>query len=151
MKTLDNKKARQIFEAHHRTVSTATWYRILKVFDDQMPLTVDNVKFIAEVRKLLPKCELASVKAIADIKATRHWIACNNYQMTGELFLKQLERQKIVVHTNTLTRWFKPLRGFSRQRYYTLNELMPVLIYAHSYALKKQLKEVASFGMIKGG
>lgn len=151
MKTLDTKKARQIFESHHGIVSTSSWYRIMKVFDSRMPLTIDNVKFVAEIRKLLPKCELASVKVIADIKATRHWMACNNHQMTGEIFLKQLERQGISVHPNTVSRWFKPLNGFSRTRHYSLNELMPVIVYAHSYKLKRQLNEVANFGMIQGG
>jgi hypothetical protein len=149
MKTLDKKKARQIFEIHHGSVSTATWYRILKVFDSHLPLTLDNVKFIAEVRKLVPKSSLESLKAIADIKTTRHWIALSGYQVTGELLLKQLKHQGIEIHPNTLTRWFKPLNGFSKSRYYTLNELMPVILYAHCYALKKQLKEVAFNGLQK--
>jgi hypothetical protein len=149
MKTLEKAKAREVFESVHGTVSTATWYRILKVFDSNLPLTLDNVKFVAEVRKLVPKSSVESLKVITNIKQTRHWIACNNYQITGELLLKQFKKQNIEIHPNTLTRWFKPLNGFSRTRYYTLNELMPVILYAHSYALKKQLKEVATGCLFK--
>ena len=148
VKTLDRKQARKVYELERGKVSDSQWQRVVAVFDTDLPLTLDNVKLVASIKKELPKVNLRSLKVIADLKQTRKFITHQNYQLTGEDFLLLLKQFDIELHRNTYYKWFKRVGGFNLKRTYTLNQIWVILIQAHQHGLRTRLKEINVQGLV---
>ena len=148
VKVLDRKQARRLYELRIGAVSDSQWYRVVKVFDSDLPLTKDNVELVAAVKKQLPKINLQSLKIIADLKQTRNYIAHQNYLITGQDFLSLLEKYNIQIHRNTLYNWFKRCGGFNTKKTYRLNDIWIILIQAHTHGLRTQIKEFGVYGLV---
>jgi hypothetical protein len=145
MQVLNYQQAKTLYvKILGKNISAATWSRTYKIFDSNFPLTSENVKAIAEIKKLIPSTSLKSIKVIENLKKSRNFISKNGYKISGKQILDMFKTYEINVHPNTLTNWFKCVKGFSQIKEYSLYEIMPILIQAHCYSLKKQLKEVAN-------
>ena len=148
VKLLDKKQARKLYELQLGKVSDSQWYRTVKVFDANLPLTTDNVRMIAQIKKELPKVNLQSVKIVSDLKETRNYITHQGYMLTGQEFLTLLEKYSIQIHRNTLYNWFKRCGGFNLKRTYRLSDIWIILIQAHTHGLRTQIKEFGVNGLI---
>ncbi|MEM8781148.1 MAG: hypothetical protein AAGF26_20300, partial [Cyanobacteria bacterium P01_G01_bin.49] len=67
---------------------------------------------------------------------------CDRSSLSGKELLELFEQYEIKIHPNTLTKWFRPLNGFRRTRVYSLKELYPVILAAHTYKLRKEITKV---------
>ena len=143
MKQLDQKEARNLFEeVLGRRISDASWYRLKPVFGDNFPLIKQNVTWLAEIKKQLPKCDLRLVPVVNSVKVANELIANKNSEISGKELLELFDQHQITIHPNTLTKWFKPLHGFRKTRVYELKELYPVILAAHTYKLRKEITTV---------
>lgn len=139
MKTAQNPDLRGLFEQRYgRRISDATWYRLKKVFDSKtFPLTQQNIIWIADLKKQLPHCDLRIACFVENIKKVQDYLTKSQDSVSGEKFLTFLKEKDIEIHPNTLTKWFKPLHGFRRNRIYSTQELKPVILSAFTYKLRK--------------
>jgi len=139
MKTLDGKKARELFENRYgQRISDATWYRLKKVFDPAtFPMSQQHIIWLASIKKQLPKCDLRFASVVESVRQTQQFIKGKNTSISGGELLKFLADYNIEIHPNTLTKWFRPLNGFSRKRIYTFDQLTPVILAAHTYKLRQ--------------
>lgn len=144
MRKIDQKVARELFEEEFgKRISDASWYRLKPVFNDKFPLTKQNVTWLAQIKKQLPKCDLRLVPIVNSVKQANELISDNRAsQISGKELLELLEQHQIKIHPNTLTKWFRPLNGFRQTRIYSLKELYPVILAAHTYKLRKEITNV---------
>jgi hypothetical protein len=143
MKKLDQKEARSLFEeVLGKRISDASWYRLKPVFGDNFPLIKQNVVWLAEIKKQLPKCDLRLVPVVNSVKVANELIAGKESKITGKDLLELFDQHQITIHPNTLTKWFKPLNGFRQTRVYELKELYPVILAAHTYKLRREINTV---------
>lgn len=143
MKKLDQKEARSLFEeVLGKRISDASWYRLKPVFGDNFPLIKQNVTWLAEIKKQLPKCDLRLVPVVNSVKVANELIAGKESKISGKELLELFDQHQITIHPNTLTKWFKPLNGFRQTRVYELKELYPVILAAHTYKLRREINTV---------
>ncbi|MBW4572424.1 MAG: hypothetical protein KME31_31895 [Tolypothrix carrinoi HA7290-LM1] len=141
---LDQKEAREVFESVlGKRISDASWYRLKPVFGDDFPFTKQNIKWLAEIKKQLPKCNLRIVPIVNSVREANNLIANQASQISGKQLLELFEQYNITIHANTLTKWFKPLNGFRQTRIYSLKELYPVILAAHTYKLRQEINNVS--------
>lgn len=144
MRKLDQKEARELFEqVLGKRISDASWYRLKPVFGDNFPLIKQNVVWLAEVKKQLPKCDLRLVPIVNSVKSANELIATQSSEISGKQLLELFKQYNITIHANTLTKWFKPLNGFRQTRIYLLKELYPIILAAHTYKLRKEVEKVS--------
>lgn len=142
MRKIDQKVARELFEEElGRRISDSSWYRLKPVFNDKFPLTKQNVTWLAQIKKQLPKCDLRLVPIVNSVKQANE-LTCDRSSLSGKELLELFEQYEIKIHPNTLTKWFRPLNGFRRTRVYSLKELYPVILAAHTYKLRKEITKV---------
>jgi len=139
MKSLDRKLARELFEKRYgQRISDATWYRLKKVFDPAtFPMTEKNVIWLADLKKQFPQINFRFASVVAAVKESQKFLQ-NRSNISGNELLNLLESQDIKLHANTLTKWFKPLQGFSRKRIYKSQELASIILAAYAYKLRKE-------------
>ncbi|OKH29912.1 hypothetical protein NIES2101_42865 [Calothrix sp. HK-06] len=143
MKKLDQKEARSLFEeVLGKRISDASWYRLKPIFGDDFPLIKQNVTWLAEVKKQLPKCDLRLIPIVNSVKVANQLIAGKESEISGKELLELFKQHNIAIHPNTLTKWFKPLNGFRKTRVYELKELYPVILAAHTYKLRREINTV---------
>ncbi len=139
MKNIDGKLARELFEKHYaRRISDATWYRLKKVFDPTtFPMSEKNVIWLADLKKQFPQINFRFVSVVNAVKQSQNFLQ-NRSNISGNELLNLFESQGIELHANTLTKWFKPLHGFSRKRVYKSQELASIILAAYAYKLRKE-------------
>ncbi|MBW4567194.1 MAG: hypothetical protein KME31_03995 [Tolypothrix carrinoi HA7290-LM1] len=146
MRKLDQKEARELFEeVFGKRISDASWYRLKPVFGKDFPLTKQNVIWLAEIKKQLPKCNLRLVPIVNLVKQANELIAGRESRISGKDLLELFEQHQITIHPNTLTKWFRPLNGFRQTRIYLLQELYPVILAAHTYKLRREINNVIQY------
>jgi hypothetical protein len=145
MRKLDQKEARELFEETlGKRISDASWYRLKPIFGDDFPLIKQNVTWLAEVKKQLPKCDLRLIPIVNSVRIANQLIAGKESEISGKELLELFDQHQIKIHPNTLTKWFRPLMGFRKTRIYLLKELYPIILAAHSYKLRKEINNVAN-------
>jgi len=138
MKSLDKRLAREVFEKHYgQRISDATWYRLKKTFDHiTFPFTEQNIIWLAHLKKQFPQINFRFDSVVTAVKESQKFLQ-NRSDISGNELLNLFESQGIVLHANTLTKWFKPIHGFSR-RIYTSQELASIILAAYAYKLRKE-------------
>jgi len=139
MKSLDRKLARELFEKRYgQRISDATWYRLKKVFDPTtFPMTEKNIIWLADLKKQFPQINFRFASVVTAVKESQKFLQ-NRSNISGMELLNLFESQGIELHANTLTKWFKPLHGFSRKRIYKSQELASIILAAYAYKLRKE-------------
>jgi hypothetical protein len=144
MRKLSQKEARELFEETlEKRISDASWYRLKPIFSDEFPLTKQNIVWLAEIKKQLPKCDLRLIPIVNSVRQANNLIASQSAEISGKELILLLEEHQILIHPNTLTKWFKPLNGFRKTRIYSLKELYPIILAAHSYKLRKEIEKAS--------
>jgi hypothetical protein len=150
MRKLEQKEARELFEeVLGKRISDATWYRMKPIFGDDFPLIKQNVSWLAEVKKQLPKCDMRLIPIVNSVRIANQIIEGKESQISGKELLELFDQHQIKIHANTLTKWFRPLMGFRKTRIYLLKELYPIILAAHSYKLRKEINDITSSSIVK--
>ena len=139
MRTPQNSDLRAVFEKYYGDrISDATWYRLKKIFNKDFPLNHQNVVWVAEVKRQLPKCDLRFASVVQAVQKTQLFLVESKATISGQNFVEFLDERNIAVHANTLSKWFKPLHGFRKTRVYSAQELKPIVLAAFSYKLRRE-------------
>lgn len=139
---MDKRKAREIYEGIlGKRVSDSHWYSTLKIFDDSLPLTTPNITWVGKLKKQLPKIALHQLTIIEVLKKSRELAG---EEITGQQLIDLLEKQEISIHRNTLTKWFRGLNGFSRNRRYSSCDLQPIVLAAYAYKINQQITQAVT-------
>lgn len=139
MKNIDMKLARELFEKRYgQRVSDATWYRLKKVFDPTtFPLCEKNIIWLADLKKQFPQINFRFTSVVNAVKQSQNFLQ-NRSSISGNELLNLFDSYGIKIHANTLTKWFKPINGFSRKRIYKSHELASIVLAAYAYKLRKE-------------
>lgn len=142
-KELKPLEAKILFRTIYGEFSDSLWYRTRKVFNNDFPMTEDNIRWVATLKKMLPRFNIENLDIMQSIKTINSYLS-SHQKTTGEELLNLFTTHEIKIHKNTITNWFRPLGGFSQRRTYTLTELTPIILAAFTWKLKQQIKEVTN-------
>ena len=151
MKKLTNKQARLIFRQRFGDFSDSMWYRNKHVFSDDFPLIEENVIWLADIKKMLPRLNLQQVDIVTAVKNTKSTLSKGNETTTGAQFLELLSRQEIIPHRNTITNWFRNLGGFNKHKTYKLADLSSVILAAYSLKVKQIIVDTIQTEIVNNG
>jgi len=111
---------------HWRTVQ-----KILK--KNQMEVTPKNVKFFAEIRKIIPRCAIGVDGILTCYSTAEKLLSKTSHKLKGVEVLNLLSTYGIKPHQSTVTRWFRHLGGYKRDKEYSPQDLKPILTNAFIY------------------
>jgi hypothetical protein len=124
-----------------KRVSDNHWRSLCRTLTDNgMDVTDDNVLFYAKARKLIPRTPVHLKDVLDCYQKAEKFLALNNSKVTGEQILELFSKEGLKPHPATLSRWFKPVGGFRKTRFYYPEKLTPVLASAFIYKLTNSLK-----------
>ena len=134
-------EARLAYELIVGRCSDNHWYRILKIFqENRMELTVENVQFFAKIRQAIPR-SLTGIGGLIQCYVKAEKLLSNSRRkFTGLEVLTVLNQYGIKPHQSTITRWFKPLGGYRRDKEYFSHELKPIFTSAFIYLAHQSTK-----------
>jgi hypothetical protein len=110
------------------------WRKIQKILQkNQMEVTPKNVKFFAEIRKIIPRCAIGVDGILTCYSKAEKLLSKTSNNITGVEVLNLLSTYGIKPHQSTVTRWFRHLGGYKRDREYSPEDLKPILTNAFIY------------------
>jgi hypothetical protein len=110
------------------------WRKIQKILQkNQMEVTPKNVKFFAEIRKIIPRCAIGVDGILTCYSKAEKLLSNTSKNITGVEVLNLLSTYGIKPHQSTVTRWFRHLGGYKRDREYSPEDLKPILTNAFIY------------------
>lgn len=133
-------KARLAYEAIAGRVSDSHWYRTKRLLGKhQLELTVENIQFFAQLRQTIPRSAVG-VSGLLDAYRQAQKVLRTTKEFTGAEVLALLAKYGVRPHQTTISRWFKPLGGYRRNKEYTPAQLKSIFTQAFLY--KAQFCEV---------
>ncbi|NES18147.1 MAG: hypothetical protein F6K41_04275 [Symploca sp. SIO3E6] len=122
-----------------KRVSDSHWTAVKKRLTDQgLMVNEDNVLFYAKLKKLIPRATGIQKALEAYNKAEKLLVSPN--KISGLEVLGILASQGINPHKGTISRWFSPVGGFRKTRFYLPEKLIPVLTKAFIYKASNTIK-----------
>jgi hypothetical protein len=111
-----------------------------------MDITPKNVRFFAEIRKIIPRCAIGVEGILSCYSQADKLLSKTTQNIKGVEVLTLLSTYGIKPHQSTITRWFKHLGGYKRDKEYCPEDLKPIFTSAFIYkALHAQkLEEISS-------
>jgi hypothetical protein len=128
-----------------KRVSDNHWYSVKRALtDNNMEITNDNVVFYAKLRRDIKRTSVNVVQVFEYRKKAEKLLALNDSKITGERILEILAGEGIKPHMATISRWFKPLGGFRKTRWYYPEKLVSVITSALLYKVEQSNKRLES-------
>lgn len=144
MNRIDNQdlNARLAYETiMGRRVTDRHWHDIKKLLTKHnLPVSVENVQFFAEIRKIIPRSSIGVTGILKCYEDAQTILAKATQPIKGEQVLNILRQYQVVPHQTTVSRWFRCLGGYRRNRQYSPKELKPILTNAFIYKAHHSLK-----------
>lgn len=134
-KNTDPRTAYEFFLG--KRVSDSHWSMVKKTLtQNNMEINDDNVVFYAKLRKENKRSSVNVVQLFEYRKKAEKLLALNDSKITGERILEILANEGITPHMATISRWFKPVGGFRKTRWYYPEKLVPVITSALLYKVQ---------------
>lgn len=110
------------------------WRDVRKILArNEMALTIENVQFFAEIRQIIPRSAIGVQGVLKCYGEAEKLLGKSNRSLTGLEVLSILHQYGIKPHQSTVTRWFKCLGGYRRNKQYPPQKLKPILTAAFIY------------------
>ena len=130
----DISNARLAYELIVGRCSDNHWRLVRKtLFNNQMELTIENVQFFAEIRQIIPRSAIGVSGVIKCYGEAEKFLNKTTRKLKGLEVLNTLNQYGVKPHQSTVTRWFKPLGGYRRNKEYSPQELKPIFTAAFIY------------------
>lgn len=139
------KQERIIYETllGHR-VNDVHWWRVRKSMNAcELSLDKKGFELFIALKKTSPRYFTQYHKVKAQIKQLEPAIGEG---ITGEQFIKLIQRLDIYPNQSTISRWFKGCGGFKAKGFYNRTVLHPIAATALIYKSKVQSSELAKVG-----
>jgi hypothetical protein len=131
---MEELEARLAYEAIAGRCSDNHWYRVKRLLKKhQLPISVANVQFFAQVRQLIPRSAIG-IEGILDCYSRADAIlskSSRNFQ--GMEVLEMLNRYGVRPHQTTISRWFRPVGGYRKNKEYSPDKLKSIFTQAFIY------------------
>jgi len=98
-----------------------------------MEVSPKNVRFLAEIRKSIPRCAMGVDGILSSYAKAEKILNAATKSMKGSEVLTLLSRHGIKPHQSTITRWFRPLGGYRKDKEYCPQELKSIFTNAFIY------------------
>jgi len=144
---VDISDARIEYELIFGRCSDTHWRNIQKILQkNQMDITPKNVRFFAEIRKIIPRSAIGVEGILTCYSKAEKLLEKTSEDIKGGEVLNILSEYGVKPHPSTVTRWFKTLGGYRKDRKYSPLELKPIFTSALIYkAIHAQtLEEISS-------
>ena len=139
--TEQTSRARLAYEITMGRVSDSHWYRVKKILEHhKLEICPKNVQLFASIREQIPRSAIG-VEGILDCYQKVEEIlgkASNNFK--GSEVLEMLHGYGVKPHQTTISRWFKPLGGYRRNKEYPPEKLRNLFIQALIYKAQHSIK-----------
>ena len=127
-------EARLAYELIIGRVSDSHWFRVQRLLKLQnLELTPQNIQFFAELRKLMPRSALGVSGLIESYRTADEFISRSRRNYKGAEILGILHQYGVKPHQTTISRWFRPLGGYRKDREYSPEKIKSLLIQAFLY------------------
>lgn len=135
------ERARLAYEAIMGRVSDSHWYRVKSLLKKhRLEISVRNVQLFADIRKLIPRSAIG-VEGILDCyQKVDEILSKSQRDFKGLEVIELLQKYGVKPHQTTISRWFKPLGGYKRDKEYTPKKLQSVFILALIYKAHNAIK-----------
>lgn len=98
-----------------------------------MELTIENIQFFAEIRQLIPRSAIGVEGVLKCYSEAEKFLNKTSRKLKGLEVLHTLNQYGVKPHQSTVTRWFKPLGGYRRNKEYSPHDLKPIFTSAFIY------------------
>jgi hypothetical protein len=126
-------------------VSDTHWWRVKKVMASaELPLTKTGFDLFLSLKKTSPRhfTQYHKIKGLM----SRQIEPMLGEGLSGEEFLKVLEKVNIHPHQSTVSRWFRAVGGYKATAFYSKFALLPIVATALIYKSKAQKNQLAKVG-----
>ncbi len=123
------------------------WRNIQRILQkNSMEVTPKNVRFFAEIRKIIPRSAIGVEGILTCYSKADKLLSKTNQDIKGAEVITLLSSNGINPHPSTITRWFKHLGGYRKDKEYCPEDLKPILTSAFIYKAihSNTLKEITS-------
>lgn len=139
--TTDVKSVRLAYELIVGRCSDNHWREVRKaLLNNQMEITVENVQFYAEIRQIIPRSAIGVEGVLQCYAKAEKLLNKSRRKIKGLEVLTTLNQYGITPHQSTVTRWFKPLGGYRRDKEYSAHDLKPIFTSAFIYRAQQSAK-----------
>jgi len=127
-------RARLAYEAMFQRCSDTHWYRVQRLLKKhQLEVTVINVQFFCEIRKLIPRSAIGVEGILTCYQKADQILSKSSRTFKGWEVLELLAKYGVRPHQTTTSRWFRPLGGYRKGKEYSPQQLKSVLVQAFIY------------------
>lgn len=117
------------------------WRDVKKILlKNQMELTVKNVQFFAEIRQIIPRSAIGISGVLKCYGEAEKLLSRTSRNLKGMEVLHVLNQYGVKPHQSTVTRWFKPLGGYRKNKEYSPLDLKPIFTSAFVYQAMQSTK-----------
>lgn len=134
-------KPRLAYELIVGRVTDRHWQDVKKILlKNQMEITIENVQFLAEVRQVVPRSAIGISGVLKCYGEAEKLLARTSRNLKGMEVLHVLNQYGVKPHQSTVTRWFKPLGGYRKNKEYSPLDLKPIFTSAFVYQAMQSTK-----------
>jgi hypothetical protein len=122
-------------------VSDNHWREVKKILlRNQMEITVKNVQFLAEIKQIIPRSAIGISGVLKCYGEAERLLSKSSRNLKGMEVLQVLNQYGVKPHQSTVTRWFKPLGGYRKNKEYSPLALKPIFTSAFVYQAMQSIK-----------
>jgi len=127
-------EARLAYELLVGRVGDSHWFRVRQLLKRQnLEPTPKNVQFFAELRKLIPRSAVGVEGLLESYRKADELLSKSNRNYKGSEILGILQQYGVRPHQTTVSRWFRPIGGYRKEREYSPDKVKNLLIQAFLY------------------
>jgi hypothetical protein len=129
------EKARLAYEVvAGKRVSDNHWYRTRKLLErHKLEVNVKNCQFFAELRKAIPRSAIGIEGLLDCYKKADEILNQSTKPLTGSEVLRILAQYGVHPHQTTVSRWFRGIGGYRKNREYSPAQLKSIFANAFLY------------------
>lgn len=128
------EQARLAYEMIRGRCSDNHWYQTRKLLErHNLPITVANVQFFAELRKLIPRSAIDTSGLLAAYREAEEILSKTSQTFKGSEIITMLKKFGVAPHQSTISRWFRPLGGYRKNKDYSPQNFKSLFIQAFLY------------------
>lgn len=129
------EQARLAYEvAVGKRVSDNHWYRTRKLLErHKLEVNVKNCQFFAELRKAIPRSAIGIEGLLDCYKKADEILTKSTKPFTGSEVLQILNQYGVQPHQTTVSRWFRGIGGYRKNKEYSPAQLKSIFANAFLY------------------
>ena len=134
-------KPRIAYELIIGRVTDRHWQEVQKILlRNQMKVTIENVQFLAEIKQIIPRSAIGISGVLKCYGEAERLLSKSTRNLKGMEVLQVLNQYGVKPHQSTVTRWFKPLGGYRKNKDYSPLALKPIFTSAFVYQAMQSIK-----------